>query len=328
MANITLSKVEAYQEEYYRIFSGVYNDFVKNAVNDYNFELSPLDYDNFVKSIEKGLIHCLILFEDSIPTGFLVYTTMISEALELNIIHCLGNENINAKRKLLLEKFLEVNKYLIKEKVVIYPMLGKQGQFASEILKYGFKEVNTTVMSFNLSDVNSINKAKEMFVPELPNHFTITNWKESYTKDISSLINNSFKDSTDALFDERFKTQKGSLDIVEKITKNIYGKFLPEITKVLLYKNRPVGIIFVNLTNDKIANIPISAILKKYRHKGFGKIILKQVIENLLNSALSEGWGLKELNVSCDSDNLSAYLMYNSLGFTQQYTYKQAYRPK
>ncbi len=328
MANITLYNVEAYKEEYYKIFSGVYNDFRQNAVSDYNFELEPLNYDNFVKSIEKGYIHCLILFEDSIPTGFLVYTTMISEALELNIIHCIGNENLNAKRKLLLEKFLEYNRHIMAEKVVTYPMLGKQAQFASEIVNYKFKMVNTSVLAFNLTDINSLNKEKEIFIPSLPKNYEITNWKEEYTAAIAQIINASFKDSSDALFDKRFTSINGATDIVNKIINSTYGKFLPEITKVLLYKNRPAGIIFANLTNDKIANIPIAAILKKHRHNGFGKIMLKQLMDNLINTALTEGWGLKELNVSCDSDNISAYLMYTALGFVQQYTYQQAYRPK
>ena len=156
MANITLYKVESYNSNYFRIFSGVYNDFKSNAVSDYNFELEPLSYPNFIKSIEDGLLQCLILFEDDIPTGFLVYTTLISESLELNIIHCIGNENLNAKRKVLMDKFIEQNKILMREKVVTYPMLGKQSSFAEDIKTFGFKIVNTAVMGFNLTDISAI----------------------------------------------------------------------------------------------------------------------------------------------------------------------------
>ena len=42
MANITIYKVEQYNSAYFKIFSGVYNDFKKNAATDYNFELEPL----------------------------------------------------------------------------------------------------------------------------------------------------------------------------------------------------------------------------------------------------------------------------------------------
>ena len=328
MANITIYKVEPYNSAYQRIFSGVYNDFKKNAVSDYNFELAPLEYEPFINSVEDGLLNCLILFEDDIPTGFLVYTTIISESLELNIIHCIGNENVNAKRKLLLEKFVELNKHLMREKVVTYPMLGKQASFASEITDFGFKTVNTSVMAFNLTDISAINKTKEIYVPKLPHDYAITNWKTVYFKDAADVIHQAFKESSDALFDSRFTTVKGCKDIVEKITDNVYGQFLPGITKVLLYKKRPVGFCFANLTNDKIANVPIVAILKKHRNYGFGKILLKQLVDNLLTSAITGGWVLKELNARCDSDNISAVSMYNAIGFTEQYTYPQAYHSK
>lgn len=329
MANITIYKVEPYNSDYFRIFSGVYNDFKTNAANDYNFELEPLAYPNFIKSIEDGLLNCLILFEDDIPTGFLVYTTIISESLELNIIHCIGNENLNAKRKLLLEKFIEINKHTMKEKVVTYPMLGKQSSFIQDIKEtFGFKIVNTSVMTYNLTDITAINKTKEVYIQKLPQDYTITNWKTIYFKDAADVIHQSFKESSDALFDSRFLSVKGCKDIVEKITDDVYGKFLPSITKVLLYKRKPVGFCFANLTNDRIANVPIVAILKKHRNYGFGKTLLKQLVDNLLTSAISGGWALKELNASCDSDNESAVNMYTSIGFTEEYTYPQAYHSK
>ncbi|MBQ4122527.1 GNAT family N-acetyltransferase [bacterium] len=325
MANITIYKVEPYNSKYYRIFSGVYNDFKNNAATDYNFELSPLEYDKFIKSVEKGLLNCLILFEDNIPTGFLAYTTVISESLELNIIHCIGTENLNAKRKLLLEKFIEQNKLLMRSKVVTYPMLGKQSSFVADIARFGFKTVNTSVMVFNLSDISAINKTKEMYVPELEKEYSITNWQTIYSKDVAEVIHQAFKDSSDALFDSRFKSLNGAKDILEKITNNVYGQFLPGITKVLLYKKRPIGVCFANLTNEEIANVPIVAILKKHRHKGFGKILLKHLVDSLLTSSISGGWGLKELNASCDSDNIAAVNMYTTNGFTESYSYPQAY---
>ena len=328
MANLTIYKVEEYNSNYFRIFSGVYNDFQMNAVSDYNFELEPLSYPNFIKSVEDGLLHCLILFEDDIPTGFLAYTTLISESLELNIIHCIGNENLNAKRKVLLDKFIEVNKQIMREKVVTYPMLGKQSAFAQDIQTFGFKIVNTSVMGFNLNDISAINKVKEIQLNELPQDYSITNWKSSYFKDATEVILQAFKESSDALFDSRFTSGKGCSDIVEKITGDVYGKFLPEITKVLIYKKRPVGFCFANLTNDKIANVPIVAILKKYRNLGLGKNMLKHLLDDILNSAISQGWALKELNASCDADNESAVKMYKAIGFTEEYTYPQAYHPK
>ncbi len=328
MANLTIFKVEQYNQAYYKIFSGIYNDFKRSAKSDYNFELEPLDYDHFIKSVEEGLLNCLILFEDDIPTGFLAYTTIISESLELNIIHCIGNENLNAKRKLLLEKFLEVNKALTFEKVVTYPMLGKQASFAQEIGEFGFKITNTAVMAIDFTNSQLINKIKDTPCKDLPNDFSISNWKTTYYKEAAEIVHQAFKESSDALFDSRFQTIQGCRDIIEKITNNIYGVFLPGITKVLIYKKRPVGICFANLTNDSIANIPIVAILKKHRNNGFGEILLKQTVDNLISSSFSGNWNVKELNASCDSDSIPAVNMYKAIGFTEHYTYPQAYKPK
>lgn len=328
MANITLYKVEEYKKDYFKIFSGIYNDFRYRAASDYNFELEPLSYENFIKSIEGGLLKCLILFEDDIPTSFLVYTTLISEALELNIIHCIGSENTNAKRKLLIEEFLKLNKELTKEKIVTYPLLGKQNTFANDITTFGFKIVNTSVMAFKLTDINAINKLKELTIEKLPMDYSITNWRTTYFKEAATILNEAFKNSSDALFDSRFSSVKGCKDILEKITNNIYGDFLPGITKVLIYKKHVVGFCMANLTNNKIANIPVVAILPQHRNKGFGKILLKQLIENLITSAISGGWELKELNVSCDSDSIPSVKMYKAVGFSEEYSYPQAYLPK
>ena len=51
MANINVYTFDFYKDEYNKIFAGVYNDFRQKAVSDYKFELEPLDYNDFVKSI-------------------------------------------------------------------------------------------------------------------------------------------------------------------------------------------------------------------------------------------------------------------------------------
>ena len=102
-----------------------------------------------------GRIDCLILLEDEIPTGFMVYTTEISESVELNLIHCLGDENLNYKRKLLMDKFMQENELLLKKKVVTYPMLGAQGDFTSEIVSYGFDLTGLAVLRFKFENAKS-----------------------------------------------------------------------------------------------------------------------------------------------------------------------------
>ena len=109
-------KAQLLTNNLYKIFQGVYNDFKSKAVSDYMFELKPLEYEEFLEAVDKNYIKCIVLLEHDIPTAFLVYTSAISEAVELNLIHCLGEEDVITKRKVLIEKFLEVTKKERKDK--------------------------------------------------------------------------------------------------------------------------------------------------------------------------------------------------------------------
>ena len=95
----TTYEVELLNGNISKIFAGVYNDFKAKAVNEYKFELEPLPYEEFIDAVEKNYMQCIVLKENDIPTAFLVYTTSISEAVELNLIHCLGTEDEITKIK-------------------------------------------------------------------------------------------------------------------------------------------------------------------------------------------------------------------------------------
>lgn len=324
MSETLTYKVQLYNDEIKNIFRGVYNDFKNKAFSEYKFELAPLDYDDFVQSINDGLIQCLVLLEDEIPTAFMVYTTEISEALELNLIHCIGDENLNHKRRILMDKFMEINADIIKNKVVTYPMLGSQEQFVEEIPNYGFKLIGLAVERFQFGNIKSIELYKAYKQPVLPQFYELVNWDIKFEQSIINVINNAFKDTSDALFDPRFASKEGSEDILNKITSGIYGNFLPECTTVLLYKGNPVGICLANITAGKIANIPLVGILKEHCSKGLGKAMLYNTLKLLIDCHLSH---LSEVNVSTETNNYPALQMYRRLGFKEDYNYTQAYRP-
>lgn len=324
MGNILLYKIQEYSNEYNKVFRGVYDDFKSHSLSDYKFELDPLDYDDFIDCVERGLIKCIILLEDEIPTAFMVYTTEISEAIELNLIHCLGDENTNMKRKLLLEKFLQMENELLKTKVVTYPMLGTQEGFVTDIANYDFKMVGVAVVRFNFNNSGSLDLFKNYTPSFLPPEYKITGWKDEYFEDAARIVNSSFKDTSDAQFDPRFTTVEGAKDIVEKITSEVYGAFLPECTTVLLHNEKPVGVCFTNITAGKIANIPIIGIEHSHCYKGLGEVLLYTAIKNLMKV---DSMSLEEVNASTETDNYPAVKMYRRLGFREDYYYPQAFRP-
>ena len=132
-------EVELLDSTTFKIFKGVYNDFKSKAVSEYKFELEPLEYEEFIAAVENDYLKCIVLKENLIPTAFLVYTSSISEAIELNLVHCLGTEDETVKQKALIEKFLQLTEVERQSKIVSYPMLGHQSVFTADIAKYGFK---------------------------------------------------------------------------------------------------------------------------------------------------------------------------------------------
>jgi len=326
MADLNIYTFDDYKDEYNKIFAGVYNDFKMRAASDYRFELSPLEYDDFINSVNSNLIKCIILFEQEIPTGFLSYTTLVTEAVELNIIHVIEGENTSQKRHALLNRFLDEIETVKGSKIISYPVLGVQSEILPYLEKYDFQTVNQAVMSLKFDDIDRINSLSNKRLKPLNHGYKIENWNDKYLSDAVRIVHEAFKDMSDSKFDSRFLTINGTTDIILKITQGIYGEFLPKETKVLFYRDNVIGICFANMTNKYIANIPLVAVNKKYRGKSLGKYILRSVVTDISKLVITGNSLLSEINASCDFDNKSAYNMYIGIGFTEAYTYKHAYK--
>lgn len=320
-------ETELLNNNLYKIFTGVYNDFKAVAIKEYMFEIPPLGYEDFIESLEKGLIDCIVLLENKIPTAFLVYTNAISEGIELNLIHCLGKEDIKTKRKLLIEKFLEVTKEARKEKVVCYPMLGTQTSFTAEIAHYGFKFVGLAVLRFMTDSSDSKNILNSIDSKKIDSKYEIVEWDNKYFEAAVKIIHKGFKESSDALFDPRYKTSEGVRDILDKVVQGVYGEFLPKATSVLLNEGIACGFCFINITAGTIANIPLVSIERSQQGKGLSKYLVKRSTEAVLELNRSGERGFSELNVSAETSNISALKMYRHVGFKEDYSYPQSYIP-
>lgn len=311
----------------YKGFATIYNDFRNRAVEEYMFELEPLGFEDFADAVEKKLIECLVLFDNTIPVAFLVYTTAISEAIELNIIHSFKMENMVERGMYLIKKFLELTKSERFDKIVCYPMLGEQKNLIGDIARYGFKFVGIAVLRFMMAGTNSREILKITQLSELDKDYKLVDWQSKYFEDAVEVVQEGFETSADALFDPRFKTIEGTRDIIAKIVDNIYAEFLPEATTVMLYNNIPVGFCFMNLTGGRIANIPIVAIRKEHQGKGLSKHMLKKSVEKLIEWADNGEKPITEVNTTTETNNFQALKMYRHLGFKEDYNYPQSYLP-
>ncbi len=316
---------EFLESDSYKIFKGVYNDFKSKAIEEYKFELPPLEYEEFIEAVQAGYLKCIVLKENEIPTAFLVYTTSISESIELNIIHCLGTEDEIVKIKLLIEKFLEYTESERTTKVVTYPMLSHQSVFTADISKYGFKFVGLAVLRFFTDNASSERILESMKLSELQEGYKVVGYNNSYKQDLIRIIHESFRDTQDALFDSRFKSIEGTTDIINKIVENIYGEFLPEVTSVLLYNDSPVGFALSNVTGGTIGNIPLVAIDKNHRGKGYSEHLLNRSIKTILDWTKLDKRYFSEVNVTTETNNYKALKLYRKVGFKEDYCYPQAY---
>ena len=324
----TSYEVELLNSNIYKFFAGVYNDFKAKAVDEYKFELEPLPYEEFIDAVEKDYMKCIVLKENEIPTAFLVYTTSISEAVELNLIHCLGTEDELTKIKLLIEKFLELTEVERQTKVVSYPMLGHQAVFTADISKYGFKYIGLAVLRFMMGNASSERILENMKLSEKPSEYKIVSYDPSYREDAVRIIHESFRDTQDAIYDTRFKTIEGTKDIINKVVDSIYGEFLPEVTSVLLYNDKPVGFAFANVTGGKIANLPLVAIEKEHRGHGFSEHLLNRSIKTIVDWTKLGKKVFSEVNVTTETNNYKALKMYRRIGFREDFCYPQAFLMK
>ena len=318
-------EVELLNESSYKFFKGVYNDFKSKAIPEYKFELEPLPYEDFIDAVEQGYLKCIILKENSIPTAFLVYTSTISESIELNVIHCLGTEEETVKQKLLIEKFLQLTEVERQSKVVSYPMIGHQSVFTADISKYGFKFIGLAVLRFIMGNASSERVLENMKLPVKPDEYKITSYSDSYKEDAIRIIHESFRDTQDAIYDTRYKTIEGTTDIINKIVENIYGEFLPEATSVLLHNDKPCGFAFANVTGGRISNIPLVAIEKSHRGKGFSELMLNRTVKTIVDWTKLGEKDFSEINVTTETNNYKALKMYRKIGFREDYCYPQAY---
>ncbi len=318
-------KVELLDSSVFKIFKGVYNDFRSKAVSEYKFELEPLEYEEFLNAIENNYMQCIVLKENEIPTAFLVYTTSISESIELNLIHCLGTEDETTKQKLLVEKFLELTEAERQNKVVSYPMIGHQSVFTGDLAKYGFKFVGLAVLRFFMGNASSERILENMKLPEKPEDYKVVRYTDEYYDDAVRVIHEAFRDTQDALYDTRFKSMEGTTDVINKIVENIYGEFLPEATSVLIYKDTPVGFAFANVTGGKIANLPLVGIEKEHRGHGFSELLLNRTVKTIVDWAKLGEREFSEVNVTTETNNYKALKMYRKIGFREDYCYPQAY---
>lgn len=321
----TVYKTEIINNDNIDSIKELYENFRLVATKDYRFDIEPLAFYSFKEAVAEGILNCIALFENSAPSGILIYVFEAHKAIELNMIHIPDRKDLNKKRLALTKALLEHLKPRTDWKVISYPLLGFQETFVRDITSLKFQLSGQAMVKFDFADPISYKVWQKADVGQLPEGYTVEPWDEKYLDSAVEVINLGFKTSKDVNFDPRFLTKEGSLNVIEKIINNDFGLFLPEETRVLVKDGIVQGICFVDMATSHKANVPLISVRKNIKNKGLGKFLLKSAVSALIK-AISEGKiSIIEVNAAVETDNYPALKMYRKIGFREDYTYPHAY---
>ena len=323
MQETGIKRVEELNSNNVEQIQALYEEFQIKSTTDYKFDIAPLEYQDFVSVINENILKGFILFEDSIPVGFLLYVIEAHKAIELNIIFVPDYDN--NKRSALLQALIDTYKDKTDWSVISYPMLGIQDSFVRDIVLQGFKLLGQSIVKFKFDNLVSFQILQNLILPELSDDYQITVWRDEYFDQASEAIHDTFRTATDTNFDPRFLTLEGCKDVVEKIITNVFGAFQRNCTTVLLHKDEVIGVCFVNVTDIHTANIPLIGVKKAYKNKGFGKYLLKCCLIQIIGNVQEKRIFASEANAAVETDNFPAIRMYRKIGFKEDYTYPHAY---
>jgi ribosomal protein S18 acetylase RimI-like enzyme len=306
----------------------IYEDFIGKAVSQYGYDYEPLEFIRFLHNIKNSLLGGFVLLDEGKPVGLMIFAPENHQAVEINVIHIASGEDINKKRILLIQALLKYLDNRSDWKAVSYPLLGVQESFVREITHSGFKLVGQSVVKFLFQDSASYQVLKKAEVSNLPEGYRIIFWDDKYKEQVIELTNLGFMKNRNQGFDPRYLTLEGCKDIVDNITANSYGIFLPFQSRLIVNGDRLEAFCLASMVDEERINIPLITVRKDNRNKGLGKYVLKNLLTGFLNLITNKGFKFKEINATVETDNSPAVKMYRRLGFREDYFYAHAFITK
>jgi ribosomal protein S18 acetylase RimI-like enzyme len=145
---------------------------------------------------------------------------------------------------------------------------------------------------------------------ELPEGYSIALYSDELEDPTADLMFRANENNVDVLvFPEFFGSLELCRRLIENTKNNRYGQWKDDISKVLRYNDRIIGICLLTLRGD-YGYIPDIAIDPEFRRKGFGRILLLKSLKDLLETEEE----LKGISLDVTIENPARYL-YESLGF-------------
>jgi ribosomal protein S18 acetylase RimI-like enzyme len=311
-----------------------YQAFAAQARSRYGWETDPIPFDLIELAIYKGQLQGAMLCDTPASAtteqvvAFCLYKQEAHNALEINVLA--WDDAISPKVVLakLMPALLKQWQALPHWDVVSYAMLGRQAELIDTMTWYGFKPHGQSIVRFNLLDPLSTQVFKNQEkLPELTPDYRFTTWEGHRRVQVANLVYQAFSPKTDALWDPRFRTETGALQVVDFITQSVMGAHLANCTTLLIRKadDAAVGFVFLVQTETIKANIPLIGLLPELAGKGLGNQLMRQLLMNTFSLILQGTLGMTEINATVDTDNWAALKMYRKFGFLEDVNYPHVY---
>lgn len=321
MAKLTIYRTEVIKAHHYEMMFDLYEDFLKKAEKDYLFYVDPINLEKVFECIRERILRGILLFENDELKAFLIYSTITSSSVDINIVHMIDNENSQERlNRLIDELFYQLKDAKIK-KTITFPLLGVQKQHLETLKQQNFKIVENVIMAISKSEFQKFKPCKF----ELTEDLSLATWENFYFDNCSILLHKCFRNQRDALYELRYRTIMGTRDLLKKVIENEYGYFLSKVSTLLLQNNKVMGLCLANLATSKIANISHVALDENLRGRKLGEMLVNETLRKLINPNLSGNVDLDEINVTTNYDNEVAKKMYIANGFEISSQYQHAY---
>lgn len=306
-----------------------YQQFMAVAQAEHGWPAPALPFDLFSSLFEQGLFQGYLLEEamDDTAVGFLIFEAQASGVIEIRIVYLLPELNEKIAVDTLFKAFSKDLTENTHWKVVSFPMVGKALHDMTQYMPwYGLKPVGQAVMEFDLSDPITATVFQHLDFPKLETGFQIIPWDDQYKDQIAPLIYETFQNSVDSLWDPRLWDAQGAKEIIDFITQDQYGQFIPKASSLLLNeKQELIGFCFLSQIHPNEANIPLVGIKKAYRQKHYGRLLIAKTIAMATQLVATQQQFFTKITATCATENHAATRLYRHLGFKEAYWYPHCY---
>jgi ribosomal protein S18 acetylase RimI-like enzyme len=304
----------------------VYERFMQRAATDYQWNFPPLPFPQLKVAILQNALAGYRMEDTSVEdtVGFMLYCHEAHRAIEINVIYSELEDKKTVLDKLLVP-FIQEIRQTEGWDVISYAMLGEQEHFIRSICWYGFRPVGQAIVDFDIMDSISLQIAHQQQLAHLPEDITLVPWQSQYAGGVAEVIYEAFSKASDALWDPRFGSLKGTRQVLGLIESGRMGALLREYTTVALRGDQPVGVCLLVHADGYNANIPLIGVHPDYKKISLGlhllQTTLKQVVQGMLEAKIS----LLKISATLDTDNIPAIKMYRRLGFREVSNYPHVY---